>query len=141
MNYRITALYLVTLILSGVGVPALAERLQSSGLSCDTLEQVKKVSVLVSGGVPFPAAITQVNREYDTPEATTWVCTFATISYDRGKKVDEFPVPEGTVEVYEAVVLGFWNGNAWVRSEPRVQYLPFMAVVQPSVFKCGTDCA
>jgi hypothetical protein len=125
-----------TLCVAFALAPGTASADMSTGLYCDTPEQVQRFMELKDDGKTVQEAFSMVNVENDKPGNTTWACAFGTIGYKKGDKKAEVTVKEGTIGVYEATVIAIVrNGTMFPIMPPMKQYLPFMD--KPTPVKYG----
>lgn len=107
--------------------PEAGEKMATTGLACDTVQQVERFAELISSGKSEQEALMTVNDENDNPELDTVACIHASMMYERGEKKSEVKIEQGMVEIYEARIFGAVIDGEWRSVRSFIQYLPFFA--------------
>ena len=93
------------------------ELYRGTKLVCDTVEQI---DAFVKAQEDGKDALRVVNAEKA-------VCGFGQIAYLKGDKIKEVPIKEGTLEVYEILMVGLGYDGTFRPVKPQRQFTVFLA--------------
>jgi hypothetical protein len=88
---------------------------QGEAVFCDTQVQIEQFAAY-SESRPISEALEQVNRA--APNA----CAPLLAAFIRGEQVKAVRINQGTVHLYEVLVVGVWIGQ-WGKVDPKIQYI------------------
>jgi hypothetical protein len=101
---------------------AAAQEVQTStGILCDTAEQVARYVSLSEEGVTAREALYAVNTEAHAEHA----CVVSTVAYVRGETTSQMPVNGGRVEIARITIIGLHARGQWLRVQPSEQFAAF----------------
>jgi hypothetical protein len=87
---------------------------KTEGVFCDTEAQLEQFAAYYDGD-SIGDALEQV--ELTAPRA----CGLISAAVIRGRQMKDIRIKQGTLHLYEVLVVGMWNGE-WHAIEPTVQY-------------------
>ena len=89
---------------------------QGEAVFCDTQAQVEQFAAAYYDSGSIPDAVKQANL------AAPHACAPLRAAFIRGEQVKAITIKQGTVHLYEVLVVGVWRGQ-WGKVAPTIQYI------------------